>query len=250
LDGGARGGTLCGSDGCATRGAARTCLGCPAEARGLLLDLVAAPAGCAFESHAIEAREPVPAAYMERSGFAIVRRGYLIREHVDVHGGRTAIDVVGPGSCFVLDRAVHATGEHRLAAYAVTRVLLCTCPEASISAAIERGGREAPELYALVREARLRGERLAAARARSSAGERVSALLCALADSLSSRCSEARIPAEFQYRDLSHLISLRHESVCRVMRGFTSQGLIARDADGIAIRDRARLERVGSKAAR
>ena len=213
----------------------------------MLLDLVAAPLGCAFESHAIEARETVPAAYLERSGFALVRRGYLIREHVDIDGTRTAIDVVGPGGCFVLDRAVHASGEPRIAAYAVTRALLCTCNEAAISAVIERGGRDALELYALVREARLRGERLAAARARGSAGARVAALLCALAEDRSSHRGELRIPGEFQYRDFAHLVSLRHESVCRALRAFTRQGLIARDADGITIRDRALLDSAGTR---
>ena len=77
----------CERDGCEGYGAARPCLGCPAEARGLLLDLVAAPLGCAFESHAIEARAAVPAVYLERAGFALVRRGYLIREHVDIEAG-------------------------------------------------------------------------------------------------------------------------------------------------------------------
>jgi CRP-like cAMP-binding protein len=224
------------------------CLGCPAIARDVLRDLVVpdAPSACLFDSHALEARERVPAAWLARHGLAIVRRGYLIRERVDAAGLTAAIDVVGPGCCFPIDTAGDS-GRPRIAVYAVTRALVCACSAGAVDGAIEHGGRAARELHALEREALTRMERLAEARARSSPHEKVAALLCAMADTLRPGQRAAPIPGDFHQRDLAALLSIRHESVCRALRDLTKRGLIIRGADGIAIADQAKLERVRAR---
>jgi hypothetical protein len=85
-------------------------------------------------------------------------------------------------------------------------------------------------------------ERLADARARPGAAAKIAALLCALSDTL--RPGSSRIPAEFLQRDLAGLVSIRHESVCRVLRDFARHGLISKDGDGIMLLDRPQLQAV------
>jgi CRP-like cAMP-binding protein len=187
---------------------------------------------------------------LRRRGLALVRRGHLIREHVDASGARNAIDAVGPGSSFPIEGVAAGAEQPRSSVYAVTRALICTCEEQAVHDALEAGGSDALDLYALEREAGRRAERLAGARARGSSPEKVAALLCALADELRPGQAPQRIPIEFQHRDLAGLLSIRHESVCRILRAFERQELIARDAEGIAITDRDRLERVGPRSAR
>lgn len=205
---------------------------------------------CAFQPLTVEARQLIPLDSLRKRGLALVRRGHLIREHVDASGARSAIDAVGPGSCFPIEGVADGVEQPRGGAYAVTRALICTCEEQAVHDALEGGGREALDLYALEREAGRRAERLAGARARGSSSEKVAALLCALADELRPDHGPQLIPIEFQHRDLAALLSIRHESVCRILRTFERQGLIERSADGVAITDRARLERVGPRTAR
>jgi hypothetical protein len=54
--------------------------------------------------------------------------------------------------------------------------------------------------------------------------------------------SSAQIPSEFLQRDLAGLLSIRHESVCRVMRDFTDKGLIAKQEEGTVLVDRPALD--------
>ncbi|MFI5309175.1 MAG: hypothetical protein ACHQ53_17595, partial [Polyangiales bacterium] len=77
---------------------AQHCVGCPAAARGVLEGLLGESAeACGFDSLAIEPRSPLPPAWLSRYSFAMVRRGYLIRQRTDAAGRTTAIDAVGPG---------------------------------------------------------------------------------------------------------------------------------------------------------
>jgi CRP-like cAMP-binding protein len=222
----------------------RPCVGCTAVSRGMLCALVnGGEHSCAFDSLSIEAREVVPATWWARYAFAMVRRGYLIRERVDARGRRTAVDVVGPGCTFSIDRDAAAGPPARISAYAVTRALICWSGQEAIDAALDQGGADARQLHVLDREAMARMERLAEARGRSTAPSKVGALLCALADTLRPAHEDARIPSEFLQRDLASLLTIRHESVCRVLRDFEKRGFISRDADGTTIIDRAGLER-------
>jgi hypothetical protein len=195
-----------------------------------------------FDSLAVEARSALPATWLARYAFAAVRNGFLIRQRADPSGRATAVDAVGPGSCFPLDRSLAAYGGARVLGYAVTRSQVCLCDSETLERGVIEGGPVALHIHQLQSETIARMERLADARARPGAAAKVAALLCALADTL---CPGAgRIPAEFLQRDLAGLVSIRHESVCRVLREFGRHGLISKDSDGILIADRAQLQAV------
>jgi hypothetical protein len=196
----------------------------------------------AFDSLAVEARSALPATWLSRYGFAMVRRGYLIRQRADPSGRATAVDAVGPGCCFPLDRTLAESGGARVLGYAVTRALVCLCDGETLERGLRDGGKVALQIHQLQSEAISRMERLADARARPGAAAKIAALLCALADTL--RPGAERIPAEFLQRDLAGLVSIRHESVCRVLRDFGRHGLIAKDVDGLVLADRAQLQAV------
>jgi CRP-like cAMP-binding protein len=196
----------------------------------------------AFDSLAVEARSALPATWLSRYAFAVVRRGYLIRQRADPSGRATAVDAIGPGCCFPLDRALAAYGGARVLGYAVTRSAVCLCDGDTLERGLSEGGATAVQIFQLQSEAIARMERLADARARPGAAAKIAALLCALADTL--RPGSSRIPAEFLQRDLAGLVSIRHESVCRVLREFSRHGLISKDSDGILLADRAQLQAV------
>jgi DNA-binding MarR family transcriptional regulator len=84
-------------------------------------------------------------------------------------------------------------------------------------------------------------ERLAEARGRASAAAKVGALLCTLAQTLRPGQDDGRVPSEFLQRDLAGLLSIRHESVCRVMRDFIKRGLIERADRAIVLKDMQQL---------
>jgi CRP-like cAMP-binding protein len=218
------------------------CVGCPALGRNVLEGLLGeGSAACGFDSLAVEARSDLPASWLGRYGFAIVRRGYLIRQRTDAAGRTTAIDAVGPGCCFPLDSS--SAAESSVSGYAVTRALVCLCDDATIERGLNEGGPTAVQVHQLDSEAISRMERLADARGRSGAAAKVAALLCTLSDTLRPGDEQTTIiPAEFLQRDLAALLSIRHESVCRVMRDFGKQGLVEKTPEGVALVDRAGLE--------
>jgi CRP-like cAMP-binding protein len=217
--------------------------GYTADAHDSLESLIGDGAGAVpFESLSIEARESAPAAWWSRYSFAVVRRGYLIRARIAPDGKRTSIDAVGPGCCFPIDRNAMVQGKPAGAAYAVTRALLSMCDEETFTRALGAGGTMVLQLNRLEREAFARMERLADARGRASAASKVGALLCTLADTLRPGQDDHRIPTEFLQRDLAGLLSIRHESVCRVMRDLTKRGLIERVDRSIVLKDPSQLD--------
>jgi CRP-like cAMP-binding protein len=217
--------------------------GYTADAHDSLESLIGDGAGAyQFDSLSIEARESAPAAWWSRYSFAVVRRGYLIRSRTAADGKHTSIDAVGPGCCFPIDRMALVQGRSPTAAYAVARSALSMCDEETFTRALCAGGPIVLQLNRLEREAFTRMERLADARGRASAASKVGALLCTLADTLRPGQEDRRIPAEFLQRDLAGLLSIRHESVCRVMRDFTKRGLIERVDRSVVLNDRAQLE--------
>jgi CRP-like cAMP-binding protein len=220
------------------------CLGCPAEARGVLLSMLGESTGqCGFTSLPLEPRAVLPASWLSRYSFAIVRRGYLIRQRTDAAGRTTSIDAVGPGCSFPLDRRAAASGESSISGYALTRALVCLADDDLFQRGLSEGGPTAVEVHQLDGEAIARVERLADARGRANSKAKLAALLCTLADTLRPiEQGEARIPAGFLQRDLAGLLSIRHESVCRELRSFVKQGLVSRDDEGTVLRDRARLQ--------
>ena len=222
------------------------CVGCPAAGRNVLEGLLGETSTtCGFDSLAVEARSALPASWLGRYGFAIVRRGYLIRQRTDAAGRTTAIDAVGPGCCFPLDTSAGAGAESSVSGYAVTRALVCMCDEPTIHRGLAEGGETAVQIHQLDAEAISRMERLADARGRGGAASKVATLLCTLADTLrpgQERDPEMPIPADFLQRDLAALLSIRHESVCRVMRDFAKEGLIDKTPDGILLAQRETLD--------
>jgi CRP-like cAMP-binding protein len=215
-----------------------------AAAKSILEGLLGDAPGGGFDSLAMEARSPLPASWLSRYSFAIVRRGFLVRQRTDHAGRTTAIDAVGPGCCFPLDHALTKNGESPISGYAVTRALVCLCDHETLETGLTEGGMNAVQVHKLDGEAIARMERLADARGRPGAASKVAALLCTLADTLrpGAQNGEAVVPGEFLQRDLANLLSIRHESVCRAMREFGKEGLITKDSDGIVLLDRERLE--------
>ena len=220
------------------------CVGCPAVARNVLPDLLGESAsGCGFDSLAVEPRATMPASWLSKYTFAIVRRGYVIRQRTDASGRTTSVDAVGPGCCFPLDRSAAEGGDSGVSGYAVTRALLCLCDEPTFHRSLTAGGPTALQVHELDREAIARMERLADARGRSGTASKVAALLCTLADTLRpAQPRDSRIPGEFLQRDLANLLSIRHESVCRVLRELTDQGLVSKAPDSLVLTDRKGLE--------
>lgn len=227
--------------------ASRHCLDCPGTRHQILSQLVGeSSACCQFESLAVEPREAIPLRWFGRFSLGIVRRGALIRQRADAQGRVTAIDVVGPGGAFPieprdLDESLGSTS----AGYAVTRTLICVSKEKSIEDALRGGGQDGVDLHQLQREAMYRMERIADARSRALVASRVAALTCTLADTLV-RNPRARthVPAGFLLRDYASLLSIRHESVCRVLGDFSRRRLVAQDDKGMRILDRRGLESV------
>jgi CRP-like cAMP-binding protein len=209
---------------------------------GLLVD---SPGACGFDSLAVEARSPLPASWLSRYSFAMVRRGYLIRQRTDHAGRTTAIDAVGPGCCFPLEHAFARHGESPISGYAVTRALVCLCDHETLERGLSEGGSTPVQVHKLDGEAIARMERLADARGRPGAASKVAALLCALSDTLRPNAASSEpqtVPGEFLQRDLANLLSIRHESVCRAMREFGKESLITKDSTGIVLLNRERLE--------
>lgn len=193
---------------------------------------------CAFHCPAIEARSPVPERWYETYGLGLVRRGVLIRQRVDPQGRASAIDAAGPGCVFPLR---DWRGPSSATGYAATRLLICLLPQDRLDSALTERQDAALDLVRLQCEAMERLERITEARGRSSAESRLAALLCALADTLSPPRNRDRITG-LQQRDLAALLSMRHETVCRVLGSLEAKGAVSRTSDGLKLEDRGVLE--------
>ncbi len=214
------------------------CPDCPA-ARNRVLGRLAAGYGmpCVLQCVSVEARKPLPQRWFTEFGLALVRRGILVRQRVDPEGAAAAVDAIGPGGAVPLfdDDSASSSG------YAADDALLCLVPRQPLSDAVDAGAPTAAEVVALHRAALDRVERIAQARNRPTAVERLGALLCALADTLSPPQRLECIPSALQQRDLAALLSMRHESVCRATRILQAQGGIERTDRGIHLKNRALL---------
>ena len=227
--------------------ASRHCLECPGTRHHLLNQMIGESSSCCeFENLAVEPRESIPLRWFSRFTLGIVRRGALVRQRADAQGRVTAIDVVGPGCAFPIDvRDLELSDGGTCAGYAVTRTLICAADERTVNDSLQKGGQDALDLHRLQREALYRMERIADARGRSAVASRVAALTCTLADTLVRGPRErSHVPAGFLLRDYAALLSIRHESVCRVLRDFSRKGLTSQDDEGLHILDRKGLENV------
>lgn len=227
--------------------AGKHCLDCPGTRHQMLAQMIGeSSACCQFESLAVEPREAIPLRWFGRFSLGVVRRGALIRQRGDAQGRVTAIDVVGPGGAFPIEpRDLDEAHGSTSAGYAVTRTLICVSKEKAVEDVLRKGGQDAIDLHQLQREALYRMERIADARGRSLVASRVAALTCTLADTLvRNPRARTQVPAGFLLRDYATLLSIRHESVCRVLRDFSRRGLIEQDDAGLRILDRKGLESV------
>lgn len=198
----------------------KACPDCPAVRERRLLVLVGeGRSPCQLQCQAVEARMPLPAAWGERYSFAIVRRGWIIRSRVDGRGNHTAIDVVGPGALLPLS----SSGDGSVpSGFAATRALVCLCPHEAIDES------SAPtslafDLMRLHQEALERVERIADARGRETAAEKVAALVGVLSEFRNGRQGTRGLPDGLQQRDIAALLQLRPETVCRVLKSFEAE---------------------------
>lgn len=226
--------------------------------------LPSAEGPCSFVSLAVEAREAVPARWLQTYGFALVRRGLLVRQRSDAQGRLTAVDVVGPGAGFSVPSAARDPKCSVVpAGYAATRALLCLVRGQAMCDHAAVGGVTATDLLELQGEAAERLERFADARSKPGLDARLAALLCCLADTLArdcfpstavdpealeivgrSRAAANLVPPGLLQRDLAALVSARHESVCRVLKSMSRRKLIQSSEAGIRLLDRAALEQL------
>ncbi|UJR84133.1 Crp/Fnr family transcriptional regulator [Sandaracinus amylolyticus] len=223
------------------------CVDCPATRIGCFESLVpavserdsygargsVASAACAFVRSTLTARAPLPPAWAERHAFVLVRRGVLVRVRGDASGETAAIDCAGPGAYV----AMPSGGEPRDLGYAATDLMVCLCPRDVAEHFLAHDPAHARDVITGMGQALERMERLAFARAQSTAERRVATLLAAIADTMAPPRRKERLPHGLQQRDLARLAGVRHESFCRVLGELERRGLVRRDRDGLEILD-------------
>lgn len=221
-----------------SNGSVQPCPDCPAKLGGVLTEMLPQDnVPCAFRCERVGARAPLPEAWFDTYGMALVRRGFIVRHRLDAKGRSVAVDVAGPGSLVPMS-PIGESGDRTPRAFAVTESLLCLCPT---SEELRWGNTLGNELLHLHRRTLDRVERLAEARGRKTLASRVATLLCTLADTLHPR-PKAHVPSGLPQRTLSQLIDVRHESMCRALKGLQKKGWITRDIRGIWIMHRSALE--------
>lgn len=222
----------------------RVCPDCPAVRSRVLEGLARRAGGCAFRCVGLEARQPFPAQWGGTYGFALVRRGIVIRQRVDAAGRAASIDIAGPGSALPIGGPLGGESDDGAGGYAVDAAMLCLCPSSAFDEAVGGGATNARGVVNAQTTILRRVERITEARSRSSATARVAALLVAIGDTLSPGRVLSEIPEAIQQRDMASLLALRHESVCRSVASLESKGLVRRGDGGLVLVDRAGLEMV------
>ncbi len=216
------------------------CPDCPAVQAGVFEKLL--PHGlapCMLRSVALSPRQTIPESWFHDYGVGLVRRGAIIRQRYDRHGRAVAVDAIGPGGLVPLTQGSGSSAA--CTGYAATGVLACLVTSSELALLLEASPAVAHDLLRLQAQALDRVERLADARGRATVIERVTALLCALFDTMSPGRS-GDLPVDLQQRDLAALCATRHESVCRALRQLSNRGLVMRTPDGLRLVDRERLE--------
>lgn len=191
----------------------RSCPDCPLARAGRLEALVGGTRGCALRAYPLEARQPLPSTWGERHSVGIVRRGWVLRSRSDGRGHQTAVDLAGPGSLIPL----RIRGEHAVpSGLAATRAIVCLVPDDVLGA---RSGDATllRDLLDMKADALDRVERIADARGRETAGDKVAALIDALAE-MRGPTHPRGVPDGLQQRDLAALLQIRPETVCRELR--------------------------------
>lgn len=215
------------------------CIDCAAVRGGVLARLIGDGVDdCQFATYTIDARKALPDEPLGPGSLVLVRRGVIIRQRLDPGRRPVAVDAIGPGGAFFVTAGSQA-------AYAVDRTLICSCDEGVLLRGLKASNHGLSDLHALHAQSSYRMERLAEARGRQSVRARVAALLSVLADTLSPHGGpRAQLPSGLLQRDLASLVSTRHESVCRILRDLSQEGIVEHGPDGIRILDRSRLAQI------
>ncbi len=210
----------------APRGACPDCL---VAKRGLLTSILGAgDAPRLLSSLILEARAEVPPSWFEHYAFGVVRRGIVVRQRVDAHGDRIAVDAAGPGCLLPLRMAL---GAEASAGYAASRLVVCVYPHEDLESELASPA-TLRDLFELQRHALNRLERIAAARGCAAAVDQVESLLEALLESIAPLREGDPRPVDLTQRDMAALLRLRPETVCRALRTLQDRGRVTRSADG------------------
>jgi CRP-like cAMP-binding protein len=185
-----------------------------------------APGCCRFVKATLAERAPLPTEWPERYGFALVRRGVVIRTRAGAKGRAVAVDCVGPGGFVPLTKPSEP-GANVEVGYAATPALFCLYPSEVLDHVIESDVELARDLCRGLAAALLRVERFAEARGLPRAEDRVTRVLGVLGSSLGAEPCET-LPAGLQQRDIARLAGVRHESVCRILGTLERAGVVER----------------------
>lgn len=212
------------------------CIDCPAVRGNQLRELIGTcTENCSFESFSVEAREVLPASRLTRGTLVLVRRGVILRQRLDGSGSPVAVDIVGTGGAFVVSGR-NEEDMRRTSAFAVDRSLYCVLEESRLMEQLRNAHDSVADLHRIQCEMTYRLERVSDARGRSNVRSRIAAILCTLADTLTPQSGRReRLPSALLQRDIGTLASTRHESVCRILRDFSAEGLVQHGPDGIHI---------------
>jgi CRP-like cAMP-binding protein len=227
--------------------ARKTCRECPAERLNVFDSLVREGRdSCQLVTASVEARASFQPRWAVEFAYALVRQGVVVRECIDTRGSASAIDAAGAGCLIPLSATVDSMTRMAYAAFAAGPATVCLLPYDTIERLVASGGGPVQELLDLQTQAMRRVELLTHVRSLRDALRAVGALLLALSDTLTPPARTDLIPAGLQQRDLAHLLSIRHETVCRSIGHLEAQGIVERASAGIRILDRARLEQTTS----
>lgn len=209
------------------------CVDCPSHRVGAFEEQVGGSSSqCRFVKASVAARAPLPPGWSDRYAFALVRRGVMVRTRGSDHRASVAIDCAGPGAFVALPRGARELG------YAATDLLVCLYERDRLEETLARDPQLARDLNLGVYAALERVERLAEARGRPRAEDRVAGVLEAVADTFSPPDRRGELPAGLSQRDLARLASVRHESFCRALKKLEQNRTISRAGGRLRVEPR------------
>ena len=218
------------------------CPDCPSCREGRLGSLLpSVDQYCFFSCASLDAQRDIPRSWYETFSLGLMRRGVMILQRADAQGHLSAYDAVGPGCLFPLPSPQNVHPASVPCGYATSDALVCLIRRKNMETALALS-EVGKDLLTLHQAALERIARIADARGRPNGRSRVASLIVALADNLSPPRRRDSLPAGLRLRDLGALLSMRHETVCRVLKEIEC---VERSEDGsLHILDRVALEMI------
>lgn len=179
----------------------------------------------------LDARQSIPEHWKQSYAFGIVRRGVLIRQRYDAAGRSVTVDAAGPGALVQMGPG-----------YATTRTLVCLTVRDRWASHVASEPTALQDLAAAQTASLDRAERLALSRGGPDVKTKVASLLCTLSDVLAPARGAGDFVQGLNQRDMAALVSVRHESVCRVLKDLERSGLIDREGDELRLVNKSALE--------